>query len=73
LDYSFVYIPHIVNGAFSGYSVYTVDSSFTCGFGDINDNDAVVEPTVPVGVGIIVDYLDVNKTGLSTYNWVQTY
>ena len=73
LDFSYVYVPYIVNGAFSGYTVYTVDSDYASGYGDNNDNEVLVEPTVPVGVGIIVDYTDGNSTGYSTYNWVQTY
>jgi len=73
LDFSTIYIPNIVNGNFAGYSTYTVDSDYACGYGDARDNDNLVEPTVPVGVGIIVDYTDGNSTGHSTYNWVQTY
>ena len=72
LDFSFVYVPNIVNGAFVGYTTYTVDSDYASGFGDAQDN-AVSEPTVPVGVGFIVDYTDGNSTGLPTYNWIQTY
>jgi len=70
LDFSLVYLPNIVNGAFSGYTTYTVDSDYTCGFGDYQDNDAIVEPTVPVGVGFIVDYENVNSVG-TTYPWIQ--
>jgi hypothetical protein len=70
LDFSIVYIPNIVNGAFNGYTIYTVDSDYASGFGDIGDNEVFVEPTVPVGVGFIVDYKNVNGAG-STYNWIQ--
>ena len=34
LDFSYVYVPYIVNGAFSGYTVYTVDSDYASGYGD---------------------------------------
>jgi hypothetical protein len=71
LDYSTVFVPNIVNGAFTGYTVYTVDSSFASGFGDAGDNEVLVEPTVPVGAGFIVVYKDGNSTGLTTYKWIQ--
>jgi hypothetical protein len=78
LDGSTVFIPNIVNGNFSGYSEYTVDSTYTCGFGDSGDNDNLVEPTVPAGVGIIINYLDLNSGNDpegpdSTYYWIQKY
>ena len=73
LDFSLVYVPNIVNGQFNGYTVYTVDSDYASGFGDVNDNEVLVEPTVPVGAGIIVNYTDANHTGKATYNWLQSY
>jgi hypothetical protein len=78
LDYSLVYVPNIVNGNFAGYTEYTVDSTYTTGFGDFGDNPIASEPTVPAGVGIIVDYLDANsgndpEGADSTYYWIQAY
>ena len=79
LDGSLVYVPHIVNGNFTGYDIYTVDSSYANGFGDAADNDTLAgEPQVPVGVGIIVNYNDINwsNDGLghqTKYNWIQSY
>lgn len=79
LDFSVVYIPNIVNGNFTSYSIYTVDSDYTKGYGDINDNDTLSqEPQVPAGTGIVINYLDANSSGdglgaQSTYNWIQKY
>ncbi len=73
LDFNKVFIPNIVNGQFVNYTVYTVDSDYASGYGDINDNEVFVEPTVPVGVGFIVNYTDANSTGNTTYKWIQSY
>jgi hypothetical protein len=67
-DYTVVNIPKIVNGVLTGFTGYTVDSSFPSGFADPTDNFGVPEPIIPVGSG----FFFVNNSG-STVNWVQSY
>jgi hypothetical protein len=72
LDFSIVYIPNIVNGAFVGYQIVTIDSDFSTGYANAGDNAQVAEPQIPVGAGVIIDYQNANGLG-STYTWVQAY
>ena len=67
LDGSYVYVPHIVNGSFNGYTVSTFDSGLATGFGDAADAVAVPEPVISVGGGFFFN----NQSG-SAVNWVQS-
>jgi hypothetical protein len=71
LDGSIVYIPNIVNGNFTGYSIYTIDSTKSTGWGNASDTVAVAEPQLPVGSAAIISYGDINAQG--PYYWVQSY
>jgi len=71
LDFSLVSIPNIVNGHFIGFTTYTIDSDYASGWADSGDNGITSEPTVPVGVGIIIDYVDNLNQG--PYYWIQQY
>jgi len=54
LDFTKIYIPNIsATGAFLGYTIYTIDSGWTSGFGNYNDGTQVSEPVIPVGGGFI--------------------
>jgi hypothetical protein len=72
LDFSYVYVPNMVNGAFSGYTKYTFDTDFPSGFADGADLVGVTEPQIPIGAGIIVQYENANGAG-ATYTWTQQY
>jgi hypothetical protein len=71
LDFSLVYIPNIVNGNFIGYTTYTIDSDYSTGWANAADSAAVPEPQIPVGVGVVIRYVDNNSQG--PYYWVQQY
>jgi len=65
-DGTLVNIPQISGGNVVGFTVYTVDSTMNTGFSDINDNNPVAEPIIPVGTGFFFQ----NNTG-SDKSWVQ--
>jgi hypothetical protein len=68
LDGAVLYFPNIsATGAFLGYNLTTIDSYWTTGFGDYNDEAQAPEPTVNVGQGFIIN----NNTG-AAYSWVQS-
>ena len=71
LDYSLVYIPTIVNGVFTGYSSYMIDSGKSTGWANVADTVAVPEPQIPVGSAAIINYVD--NYGEGPYYWVQSY
>jgi hypothetical protein len=68
LDGALIQIPQI-NGAgnITGFTTYTVDSTISGGFSDINDTDPVPEPVISVGRGFFFQ----NNTG-SPKKWVQS-
>jgi hypothetical protein len=69
LDGSLVYVPNISGTpqAVHGYTIYTVDSSWTTGFGNAADSAQAAEPVIPVGGGFILN----NNSG-APVNWVQS-
>ncbi|MDR3573132.1 MAG: hypothetical protein P4L50_04685 [Anaerolineaceae bacterium] len=66
-DYALVQVP-VINAAgnITGFTIYTVDSSMNTGFSDVNDNNPVAEPIIPVGSG----FFFLNNTG-NQQKWVQ--
>ena len=66
-DYATVSVPIITNGNLIGFQVYTVDSTLG-GFSDINDNNPVPAPVVPVGQG----FFFFNNLG-HPLPWTQSY
>jgi hypothetical protein len=70
LDFSLIEIPNInASGQFKGYTISTIDSAQSTGFGDAFDVNSVVEPSIPVGTGFILD----NESGNGTYQWIQSF
>jgi hypothetical protein len=68
LDGTLIYIPNINgSGTFLGYTIRTIDSSFSTGFADFGDSVQEPEPIIPVGTGFIF----FNNLG-ANYNWVQS-
>ena len=72
LDFSQVYLPNIdANGNFLGYNITTIDSDYSTGFANKDDNAIAPEPIIPVGGGFILQFVDNNNVG--TVNWVQSF
>lgn len=67
-DYNVVAVPNIsAAGRLTGFTSYTVDSSFPTGFADPSDSFGVAEPQIPVGKG----FFFFNTSG-ATINWTQS-
>jgi hypothetical protein len=67
LDGDYIYLPNVVNGQIKGFTVTTIDSTLSTGFGDVTDSFAVPEPQISVGSG----FFFANENG-GTINWVQS-
>jgi hypothetical protein len=68
LDGTLLYIPNIISGSFHGYTIVTIDSGQSTGYGDFQDNNAVPEPVIPVNQGFIF----YNNTA-SPITWTQSF